>query len=136
MPPLGLPGMTRGQCKAIPGEPEWPSKEKWYTLYLAVEGRLLQPNSPAQSCHDGRLCAGVRFADSNFHASNPISSMWQNYNNYSCAAEVGSTCTTEGYPVYAVEAEKDEDVKAAIDFARENNVRSNVKSTGHDFLGR
>lgn len=29
-----------------------------------------------------------------------------------------------------------EDVKAGVDFARENNVRLNVKSTGHDYMGR
>lgn len=48
----------------------------------------------------------------------------------------GGACTNTGYPVYVVAAEEASDVKAAIDFARSHGIRLNVKSTGHDFLGR
>jgi FAD/FMN-containing dehydrogenase len=37
---------------------------------------------------------------------------------------------------YAVAAESADDIAAAVDFARDNNVRLVVKGAGHDYLGR
>lgn len=62
--------------------------------------------------------------------------MWQNYNNYSCTPDANSSCSGAGYPVYVAEVNTAEDVKSAVDFAREKKIRLNIKSTGHDFLGR
>lgn len=62
--------------------------------------------------------------------------MWQNHNNYSCVPNGKMTCSGAGYPIYVVDAREAGDVKTAIDFARVKGVRLNVKSTGHDFLGR
>lgn len=45
-------------------------------------------------------------------------------------------CSGDGYPAYVVNATTAQHVKAAIDFARENNVRLTVKNTGHDVTGR
>jgi hypothetical protein len=132
-------GIPAGSCKWVPSQSGWPTDAEWNALGQAVKGRLLRPVPPAAACHgigDGS-CDSVKlgFRDSTWHANNPVSNMWQNYNNYSCMP-TGTSCTGTGYPVYVVEAQEASDVKAAIDFAREKNVRLNVKSTGHDFLGR
>src|SRR5262249_47631600 len=37
---------------------------------------------------------------------------------------------------YAVAAENQRDVAAAVDFAREHHIRLVIKGTGHDYLGR
>ena len=110
----------------------------------AVKGRLLKPDPPAAACHrtlrayDASACARITegFKDSSWHISHPTSNMWQNYNNYSCMPTAGGACTNSGYPIYVVQAKEASDVKAAVDFAREKNIRLNIKSTGHDFLGR
>ena len=73
---------------------------------------------PAAPCHrelggaGGGNCQSVRdgFGDSAWHARNPISNMWQNYNNYSCMPSRGA-CTTVGYPVYVVTASSAGDVE-------------------------
>jgi hypothetical protein len=111
-----------------------------------VKGRLLKPDPPAAACHrdlaayNPTACEAVinGFKDSTWHINHPTSNMWQNFNNYSCVpGKAGAgTCTNSGYPIYVVKANVPADVKAAVDFAREKNVRLNIKSTGHDFLGR
>jgi hypothetical protein len=130
-------------CKAVPGSPDWPSDADWNSLNKAVGGRLLKPGPPASVCHRGwsnynaAACEELEsgWKNSEWHANNPTSVMWQNYNNYSCPPEANLPCSNAGYPVYVVAAKNVDDVKAAVDFARTRNVRLNIKSTGHDFLG-
>jgi hypothetical protein len=135
---------TEPQCKAVPGSAEWPSAAEWSNLNKTVQGRLLKPDPPAASCHPDHpayslsACLSLKLGwwFSGWHSQHPTSSMWQNHNNYSCVPNGASTCSNDGYPVYVVEAREAGDVKAAVDFARIRNVRLNIKSTGHDFLGR
>jgi hypothetical protein len=139
------PGARPGTCKWIPGEAGWPPEQDWALLNQEVKGRLLKPIPPAAGCHRTEYgnvrqnCAliSLGFKDSQWHAKNPVSNMWQNWNNYSCMPSAnGGSCSTSGYPVYVVEAREASDVKAAVDFARTRHIRLNIKSTGHDFLGR
>jgi hypothetical protein len=131
------------QCKFIPGQQGWPTVQEWEQLNSTVQGRLLKPTPPGAACfeeyafYDEGACASIRtgFKDSSWHANDPISNMWQNYNNYSCLPD-GPGCDGSGFPVYVVKATTATDIKAAVDFAREKNIRLNIKSTGHDFLGR
>ncbi|KAF2668007.1 FAD-binding domain-containing protein [Microthyrium microscopicum] len=131
------------QCKSIPGSSGWPSLMDWNEFNTTVKGRLLKPDPPAATCHDDYdsysliRCAAlkIKFLDSTWHAAHPTSNMWQNYNNYSCTP-TSESCTGSGLPIYVVEAHEPMDVKAAVDFARTKNIRLNIKSTGHDFLGR
>lgn len=132
------------QCKAVPGTAEWPSSLEWAKLNTTVNGRLLKPGPPAAACHRDHpsysltACASLKVGwwFSGWHDQHPTSSMWQNHNNYSCVPDGAASCTNDGYPVYVVDAREAGDVKAAIDFARTKNVRLNIKSTGHDYLGR
>jgi hypothetical protein len=132
------------RCKVIPDSPQWPSEADWASLNRTIKGRLLKPDPPAAACHagypsyDSSACEAVidGFKDSTWHINHPTSNMWQNFNNYSCMPGKAGTCTNSGYPIYVVKAREPADVKAAVDFARKKNVRLNIKSTGHDFLGR
>jgi hypothetical protein len=131
-------------CKWTPSQSGWPTREEWQQLKNQVKGRLLKPNPPAAACHrsyaeyNNDNCESVLkgFRDSSWHSDHPTSNMWQNLNNYSCMPGRSGTCSTSGYPVYVVDAREPMDVKAAVDFARKKNIRLNIKSTGHDFLGR
>lgn len=128
----------------MPGTAEWPPAEEWALLNQTVKGRLLKPDPPAAVCHRDHsaysltACLSLKLGwwFSGWHSQHPTSSMWQNVNNYSCVPDGSAPCTNNGYPVYVVEAKEAGDVKAAVDFARTRKVRLNIKSTGHDFLGR
>jgi len=91
---------------------------------------LEQVQSPLKACHEaprGGSCRNV-FRE----LKNP----------YYIGDQVGLTQTTGWVDawtsrpsVYAVTARKTEDVVAAVNFARENNVRLVVKGGGHSYLG-
>jgi hypothetical protein len=109
-----------------------------------VGGTLLKPEPVAAPCHrdsklyNARKCESVRenWKSSEFHAHHPTSTLWTNVNGYSCPTDSGSNCTTAGFPVYVLNATTPQQIGIAVKWAGERNVRVNVKSTGHDFLGR
>lgn len=132
-------------CKASPDSPDWPSPREWAALNQSISGRLLQPPPPGAVCHPGQptynaaACPALDVAwfDLGIHVADPISSLWNNWNNDSCIPYVvPSPCSGKGYPVYVINATSKEHVKAGVDFARTHNVRLNIKGTGHDYLGR
>ena len=131
-------------CKATPFDASWPSTLQWISLNESLSGRLLRPLPPASACHpsypdfSNDTCAEITAAWSNFtfHQNNPISTAWNNMNNDSCIPGSSAPCTGLGYPIYVVNASSADDIKVAVDFARRNNIRLNIKASGHDYLKR
>ncbi|KAM0465689.1 hypothetical protein ACHAPV_001746 [Trichoderma viride] len=64
--------------------------------------------------------------------------MWTFFTNDTCrpSRNPNTPCTLGNYPVYVIMAKTQQDIKAGVDFARENNIRLVVRNTGHDFEGR
>ncbi|KAH8646888.1 hypothetical protein BX600DRAFT_518908 [Xylariales sp. PMI_506] len=149
-------GDTRN-CKCAPGDSCWPSDGDFEALNQTVSGQLIRGVPPASVCYqdqpdyDESACQTVATSwfESTFHASDPISVGWPWWANNSCppifpngtsvngdpdAGKKG--CTIGGYPVYALNATDPTQIQAVVQFANENNIRLNVKSTGHSFQGR
>lgn len=134
---------TGGHCRVTPTSPSWPSPSDWAQFNQTLGGALLAPGAPAEACHPDHVafntqaCAKLQanWNSSQWHSDNPISSLWQNVNDYSCLPASITPCSTSGYPVFVVNASTPNHVKAAVDYARERRLRLNIKSTGHDFLG-
>jgi FAD/FMN-containing dehydrogenase len=113
-----------------PGDPLWPSQARWESLGRQVEGRLIKVESPLAACRTdptGASCDAV-FKE----LKNP----------YYIGDQPGLTQTsgwvdawTSAPSVYAVAAAKTEDVVAAVNFARDNNLRLVVKGGGHSYQG-
>jgi hypothetical protein len=131
-------------CKTTPDSANWPTSSEWSTFNQTTGGRLINPLAPASACHSGQpdyntaSCDNIEdsWDSSQWHSDNPISNDWQNWNNYSCLPDPSLPCSLDGYPTYVVNASTSEHVQLAINFANANNLRLNVKSTGHDYLGR
>ena len=137
------PSINGSSCKAVPDSPTWPSKAQWDALNSSISGQLLAPLPPAAVCdpafsvYDNASCAYVtaEYGSSDFLAKDPISVDWPNWENDACLPDTHK-CNPKLLPRYVVNATESVHVKAGVDFARERNVRLNVKGTGHDFLGR
>jgi FAD binding domain len=116
--------------RARPGDPGWPSASEWERLRREVEGRLIEVRSPLAACvgsPDSARCAEL-FA----HLRNP----------YYLGDEAGLTqalgwvdAWTSRPSAYAVAAETTQDVVAAVNFARQHNLRLVVKGGGHSYQG-
>ncbi|HTO77295.1 MAG TPA: FAD-dependent oxidoreductase [Thermoanaerobaculia bacterium] len=113
-----------------PADPDWPSPEQWARLREQVGGRLIPVTSPLAPCKDapGSAACAARLED----MKNP----------WFIADEVGGTqlagwqdAWTSSPSFCAVEAQKTEDVVAAVNFARDNRLRLVVKGGGHSYLG-
>ncbi|KAJ2986193.1 hypothetical protein NUW58_g5144 [Xylaria curta] len=134
-----------GACKAFPGTTTWPSQDNWAKFNQSLGGKLIKPGPPPGAvCHPGEptfnpdQCAIVTAAwgTYDFHQNDPVSNMWQQFNNDTCLVGPNTPCSGAGYPAYVVNATTARDVKLGLDFARKHNIRVVVKSSGHDFQGR
>ncbi len=113
-----------------PGDPGWPSDESWNRLNREVGGRLLKVKSPLAACREAPNSAAC-------------SEFFRKLKNpYHIGDEPGLTQTsgwvdawTAAPSVFAVAATRTEDVVAAVNFARENNLRLVVKGGGHSYQG-
>jgi FAD/FMN-containing dehydrogenase len=118
------------RARARPGTSAWPSAARWETLNKAIDGRLLQPVSPFSAC--GTAPAGASCQEALKNLRNP----------YYLGDQVALTQTsgwldawTSQPSTYAVVAQNTDDVVAAVNFARRQNLRLVVKGGGHSYQG-
>ena len=116
--------------RARPGEPQWPDDATWAQLQQNVGGRLIRVQSPLTGC--GAEPSNAECTDLFKRLKNP----------YFLGDEVGLTQTlgwvgawTSRPSTYAVVAQTTEDVTAAVNFARQRNLRLVVKGGGHSYQG-
>ena len=116
--------------RARPGDPLWPSPEKWDQLNNAVKGNLIKLESPFASC---KTSSGKSTCDDLFkNLKNP----YYIGDNPALTQSSGWLDAWRSEPsVYAVAAKSTNDVVAAVNFARENNLRLVVKGGGHSYQG-
>jgi FAD/FMN-containing dehydrogenase len=128
--PTRVWGAVRPHSRVRPGDPAWPSEADWKRLSRDVGGRLVKVQSPLAACAaapSSPACAQV-FKE----LKNP----------YYLGDEIGLTQSlgwvdawTSRPSVYAVSARMTDDVVAAVEFAREHNLRVVVKGGGHSYQG-
>jgi FAD/FMN-containing dehydrogenase len=113
-----------------PSDPGWPSAASWAELNQEAGGHLIKVQSPLIACESAA-------------ASESCNALFDNLKNpYYINSEPGLTQTTgwvDGWScapsAYAVAARNARDVVAAVNFARENNLRLVVKGGGHSYQG-
>ena len=113
-----------------PSDPSWPTPASWERLNQEIGGQLIRLESPLAAC--GPASDGAACQELIRNLQNP----------YFIGDQAGGT-QSSGWvdawgaapSVYAVAARKAADVVAAVNFARENNLRLVVKGGGHSYQG-
>lgn len=132
--PIGAPAATAPPSRPVrrvrPSDPGWPNAAAWQRLDEAVGGRLVRVQSPLAACRGASDSARCRDA---------IEAL---QNPYFIGDEPGATQSsgwvdawTSAPSAYAVAARNAADVAAAVNFARDNNLRLVVKGGGHSYQG-
>ena len=113
-----------------PSDPGWPSKAAWKRLTDAVGGNLIAVDSPINACLSSPQSADCQTLFTNL--KNP----YYIGDNPGVTQTLGWVDAWATKPsVYAVAARNANDVVAAVNFARENNLRLVVKGGGHSYQG-
>ncbi|KAL1839507.1 hypothetical protein VTJ49DRAFT_1445 [Mycothermus thermophilus] len=133
-------------CRAWPGTNDWPADAEWAQLNATLGGALLRPVPVAAACHvddvhyNETTCRWLVEESGQTHAwlDDPLSTLTQWPQGGTCrlALNTPGECTRGGYPEYVVNATTVKHIQAAVNFARNKNVRLVIKNTGHDFAGR
>jgi FAD binding domain len=129
---LWRPGaLARPMIRRVrPSDPGWPSKETWKRLNEAVGGNLIPVDFPISACTSSLQSADCKALFANL--KNP----YYIGDNPGVTQTLGWVDAWATKPsVYAVAARNADDMAAAVDFARENNLRLVVKGGGHSYQG-
>ena len=146
--PIGT-NVTKHACKAFPGNADWPHDDVWKALAVSLNGTLLKPAPVSSVCYNTTTYANYNAAScTNITRGwatefvrmddpiEPVSPMFEGLTCLPPTPGVASTCTQGGYPVYVVNVSTAAHVQAAVNFARNQNIRLVVKNTGHDLSGK
>jgi hypothetical protein len=124
------------ECKSFPGDDDWPTDLEWRRLNTTLGGALLRPVPPAAVCYQGPSYDAAKCNDlvTNFprtHAylEDPLTVLTQWTQGNTCMPSFNATgnCTHGGFPVYVVNATNVRHVQAAVNFARNKNLRLIIK---------
>ncbi|KAK7989211.1 hypothetical protein PG989_009526 [Apiospora arundinis] len=137
-----VPGAT--SCKCFPEDSCWPALAEWNKLNSTIGGRLVKTIPLGTPCHgsdyDAEVCKDLQqqWQFEEIHMSSSSSVMAPFFANQSCDPFQAKSrpCELGNYVRYAVNATGVDDVKAAVAFAKEKNIRFVIRNTGHDYLGR
>ena len=111
-----------------PGDAAWPSADAWNSLNDSVGGNLIEVHSPLTAAATDPAARATLFAN--------IRNPYYLADNPALTQTLGWVDAWTSQPsVYAVEARDATDVAAAVNFARENNLRLVVKGAGHSYQG-
>jgi FAD/FMN-containing dehydrogenase len=126
----GTTGTRRTSSRVRPGDPAWPSAASWNKLNRAVGGQLLRLESPFAHCEAtsaSAICkeALARLKNPYFVGDQPALTQTSGWVD----------AWTSQPSAYAVAAKNTAHVVAAVDFARQHNLRLVVKGGGHSYQG-
>ena len=118
------------RSRVRPSDPAWPGAASWAKLKEDVGGNLIEVQPLFGACDTARNGTGCLDALKNI--DNPFYIADQPSGTQVCG---WFNAWKPASSAYAVKARNAADVAAAVNFARDHNLRLVVKGTGHSYLG-
>jgi hypothetical protein len=124
------------ECRAFPGDASWPLDSEWTSLNQSLNGVLIKPAPAGSVCYpgpsyDAAQCSFLvqNASQTRFWLDDPLTVLTQWPLGSPCEATLTpqGSCTQGGYPVYVVNVTTVKHVQAAVNFARNKNLRLVVK---------
>jgi hypothetical protein len=124
------------QCKAAPGDAAWPTLDEWAQFNKSLGGRLLKPRPAGAVCfpgpdYDNNTCAFLMgpVRETRFWLDDPVAALsaWHQGDTCTPNLKAAGTCLQGGNPIYVVNATSVKDIQLAVNFARNRNIRLNIK---------
>src|SRR4051812_17994127 len=117
---LILSAFASAQC--ISSQPCWPSSSTWAAFNASINGRLVAPHPPAWPCHDphydAALCAEAQsnWTNSSWRSDQTGAMQSLDWESAGCGIDTlrNVSCEQGMVPTYAVAAENETDVSAAV----------------------
>ena len=127
---IKVPGALPKLQRVRPTDPVWPDAASWEKLRGAVNGELIQVHSLFGACSSDAGGAACLEAEKNI--GNPFY-----IGDQPAGTQVSGwlDAWTPAPSTYAVKAASTADIVAAVNFARDNNLRIVVKGAGHSYQG-
>lgn len=139
-PAVGFPQGTAQppdvECKAFPGDDGWPTDDDWRHFNTSIDGVLLKPLPPAAVCYSGPQydigkCSYLinNATRSHFYVDDPLTALTTWTQGSTCVPAINATgsCAQGGYAAYVVNATTVKHIQAAVNFARNKNLRLVIK---------
>ena len=151
-PILGVASTSNTTCRCLYAQPCWPDDDKFSTLASQLSQPLLHPLPPESACYPpsspSSNCSIViaNSTNGNWRSDQPGSMQNINFETFifdngtisACYlnTSLGIPCEQGSVPPVGVDARSASDVQAAVNFAKQYNLKVAIKNTGHDYLGR
>jgi FAD binding domain len=143
--------ISTSTCRCLDNQSCWPNENEFAILASQLSQPLLQPRPPASACYPPSApssnCSIViaNYTDGDWRSDQPGSMQNTNFETFIFRNDTISACylnTTLGIPCgqgsvpsVGVDARTGSDIQAAVNFAKQHNLKLVVKNTGHDYLG-
>ncbi|KDQ14445.1 hypothetical protein BOTBODRAFT_66050 [Botryobasidium botryosum FD-172 SS1] len=142
---LLVPGAVATLQHCTAEDPCWPDDISWAQLNCTLQGRLVRSLPSAAPCHipyyDAETCVTVKanWGNAERRSQQPGAYqdlIWEDGDEPCYIDEPADvTCQQGLVPYYTAVVQSVEDVQAAVNFARDNSLRTRIKGASHDFFG-
>ena len=145
-------GEAASICRCLYGQSCWPSESEFAALATQLSQPLLHPLPPESACYPPSApsgnCSAVieNYTNGSWRSDQPGSMQNTNFETFifhngtisACYLNttLGISCGQGSVPPVGVDARSERDVQAAVNFAKQYNLKLALKNTGHDYLGR
>jgi hypothetical protein len=123
-------------CREFPGSDNWPTDDKWSRFNQSLDGSLLKPMPAGVVCYAGphydkNKCTFLlsNASSTSFYLDDPLTVLTEWPTGSTClpASSPVGNCTLGGMPSYVVNVTNVKHIQAAVNFARNKNIRLVIK---------